>query len=358
MQMTTNDRTGPPSRSEGRPTGPFWVGIDLGGTSIKCGVVDDAGRPCLTQTVDVATEADRGVAVSIQNMADAARSAVERSGLAWDAIAGVGLGSPGTMDIPAGMLLDPVNLRGPGWKDCPIRDRLAAVLGKPVAFQNDANAAAYGEYWAGVGRSSRAAGRTVHSLVLFTLGTGIGCGIIIGDMILEGRHSHGAECGHMVIRMRLDEADAPRVCGCGRAGCLEAYASATALLKRAEQGLDAAAATSLRSHWTATPPGKRAQLIDDLNKQGDGFCRTLMRDTAYYLAVGATNLMHTIDPDMVVFGGGMSASGPEFLDWIRQDIVALAFPTPAAGTEVVYAELGSNAGYIGAAGCARQKFRT
>jgi glucokinase len=332
---------------------PFWVGVDLGGTNVKAGVVDDTGRPLLEDAVELETEADKGAGVSLGNMAEAARQAVARCGLKWDDVPAVGLGSPGTMDIPAGMLLDPVNLRGPGWKDFPIRDRLAAALQKPVAFQNDANAAGYGEYWAGVGKTARAAGRPARSLVLFTLGTGIGCGIIIDDVIIEGRHSHGAECGHMVIRMKLDDADPPRVCGCGRSGCLEAYASATALLKRAQVGLDAGVPTKLRDQWDSTEGGDRALLIDNLNKSGDAFCRQLMRETAYYLAVGATNLMHTIDPDLVVFGGGMSKSGPEFLQWIRDDINKLAFPTPAARTEVVYAELGGDAGYIGAAGCAR-----
>jgi glucokinase len=325
---------------------PFFVGVDLGGTSIKCGVVDDTGRALLKKAVDVDTEASKGVDVSLKNMADGAHRAVELSGIKWDEVAAVGLGSPGTMDIPAGMLLDPVNLRGPGWQNCPIRDRLSALLGKPVVFQNDANAAAYGEFWVGAGRKAK-------SMVLFTLGTGIGCGIIIDDMIIEGRHSHGAECGHMVIRMKIDDIDPPRVCGCGRYGCLEAYASATALIKRAQEGLDAGVPTKLREQWEATDASDRALLIDNLNKSGDAFCRQLIRETAYYLAVGATNLMHTIDPDMVVFGGGMSKSGPEFLQWIREDIHKLAFPAPAAGTEIVYAQLGSNAGYIGVAGCAR-----
>jgi glucokinase len=332
---------------------PFFAGVDLGGTSIKCGVVDDRGQPLLEDAVDVDTEAEKGVEVSLRNMADGVRRATELSGLSWNDIAAVGLGSPGTMDIPAGMLLEPVNLRGPGWQNCPIRDRLSDAIGKKVIFQNDANAAAYGEYWAGVGKSARAAGRPVSSMVLFTLGTGIGCGIIIDDMIIEGRHSHGAECGHLIIRMRIDDTDPPRVCGCGRHGCLEAYASATALLKRAQEGLDAGVPTGLRDAWSTTDPADRARLIDELGKSGDSYCGQLMRETAYYLAVGATCLMHTIDPDMVVFGGGMSKSGVEFLDWIRQDIRKLAFPAPAGGTQVVYAELGSDAGYIGAAGCAR-----
>ncbi len=334
----------------GSVTPPFYVGIDLGGTLIKAGVVDDAGKPLLEEPVAVLTEADRGAEISLENMARAAEQAVARAGVRWDDVAAVGLGSPGTMDIPAGKLLEPVNLRGPGWQNFPIRDRLAQRLGKPVAFQNDANAAAYGEYWAGVGRG-------VHSLVLFTLGTGIGCGIVIDDQIVEGRHSHGAECGHVVICMRQEGHPLPRQCGCGRYGCLEAYASATALEKRAAEGLAAGADTRLREFWEATPAEDRARLIDQLSKEGDAFCRKLMRETAYYLAVGATNLMHTIDPDMVVFAGGMTRSGEQFLEWIREDIRRLAFPTPAEKTKVLYGVLGNSAGFVGAAGWARRQHR-
>ncbi len=327
---------------------PLYVGIDLGGTLIKAGLVDDTGQPLLEEAVSVPTEAARGADIALENMARAAEEAVRRAGVTWDDVRAVGLGSPGTMDIPAGMLLDPVNLKGPGWQNFPIRDRLAERLNKKVAFQNDANAAAYAEYWVGVGRD-------VHSLVLFTLGTGIGCGIVVEDMIIEGRHSHGAECGHIVICMRQEGYPLPRRCGCGRYGCLEAYASATALEKRAQEGLDAGVQTRLREVWDSTPEEDKARVIDELAKGGDEFCHRLMRETAYYLAVGATNLMHTIDPDIVVFTGGMTRSGPEFLEWIRADIRKLAFPTPAENTAVVYGILGTNAGYIGAAGWARRQ---
>jgi len=330
--------------SEFKP--PYFVGIDLGGTNIKCGIVDSEGQPLLEKAVEVLTEPEQGADHTLSNMVRAAQEAVQRSGLGWDAIETVGLGSPGTMDLERGILLEPVNLRGPGWINYPICERLEQALGKRVAFQNDANAAAYGEYWAGAGKGTR-------SMVLFTLGTGIGCGIIVNGLILEGRHSHGAECGHIVIRMKEGEEDQPRVCGCGRAGCLEAYASATALLKRAEEGLAAGVDTALRDQWETTPAAERAKLIDDLNKQGDGFCRKLMRDTAYYLAVGATCLMHTIDPDMIVFGGGMTKGGPLLLEWIRENVKRLAFPLPAEQTQIVYAKLGGDAGYIGAAGCAK-----
>jgi glucokinase len=315
---------------------PFFLGIDLGGTNIKSGVVDDRGRPL--SKVSVATQAEQGPNVGLDNLVAAGQEAVASSGLDWAQITSVGLGSPGTMDLHLGLLLEPPNL--PGWENFAIRERLADRLKKPVAFQNDGNAAAYAEYWAG-------AGRNTHSLVMFTLGTGIGGGIVIDGKIIEGRHSHGAECGHIIIEM-----DNGRQCSCGAYGHLEAYASATALVKRALEaiGADSSSPTLLRS-LHADELTSRA--IAQAAEAGDALARRLMRDTARYLAVGAVSLMHTIDPDLVLFGGGMIAIGPAFLDEIRADVRSMAFPIPAARTRIEYAELGSDAGFIGAAGCAR-----
>lgn len=316
---------------------PYYLGIDLGGTSIKSGVVDEEGRPL--SSVNVPTEAARGPDVGLRNMAEAGRQAVAVSGVGWAEIAAVGLGSPGTMDIPSGMLLDPPNL--PGWDNLPIRDRLSDLLGMPVAFQNDGNAAAFGEYWAG-------AGRGVESLVLFTLGTGIGCGIIDHGRILQGRHSDGGECGHIIIQMENGREHPP-----GYFGRLEAYASATALVLRAIEAIESGETTSLAAvHAAGTIT---AHVIDDHSKAGDPLAGRLMRDTARYLAVGAVTLMHTIDPDIVLFGGGMIASGQAFLDDIRANIKKMAFPVPAARTRIEYAQLGSAAGFIGAAGWARHE---
>lgn len=317
---------------------PFYLGIDLGGTNIKSGVVDDAG--CSVSAVSLPTDAAKGPEAGINALAEAGRLAVEASGLGWDAVAAVGLGSPGTMDLPRGLLLDPPNL--PGWSNLPIRDLLAGRLGKPTVLQNDGNAAAFGEYWAGAGRNTR-------SLVLFTLGTGIGCGVVEEGRIIEGRHSHGAECGHIVIQM-----DNARQCSCGGYGHLEAYASATAIVKRAEEALEREPESSLRDDLKDGSLSSRA--IAFAAECGDPLARRLMHETARYLAVGAVCLMHTIDPDIVLFGGGMIAAGTTFLDQIRESIRSMAFPVPAAQTRIAYAELGGDAGFIGAAGCARQAF--
>jgi glucokinase len=317
---------------------PYYLGIDLGGTNIKSGVVDDEGRPLSFDHIE--TEANLGPEVGLDHLAEIARRAVAASGLSWDEIAAVGLGSPGTMDIPAGMLLDPPNL--PGWVNWPIRQKLAERLGKPTVLQNDANAAAYGEFWVG-------AGRHAESLVLFTLGTGIGCGIIDNGRIIEGRHSHGAECGHIIIQM-----ENARLCSCGQYGHLEAYASATSLVKRAHEALEHEPASLLRKALAENRLTSRA--ISEAADAGDPLARRLMRDTARYLAVGAVSLMHTIDPDMILYSGGMIAAGPTFLEAIRSDIRSMAFPIPAARTRVEYAALGGEAGVIGAAGCARMAF--
>jgi glucokinase len=318
------------------PQPPFFLGIDLGGTQIKAGVVDDRGRK-VHAIEPIPTEVPRGPEVGLDNLARAGRIAVEQSGLKWEDIAGVGLGSPGTMDIRAGLLLDPVNLQG--WNNLPIRQRLSERLGQPVVFQNDANAAAYGEYWVG-------AWRDVRSLVMFTLGTGIGCGIIDEGRIVEGRHSHGAECGHIIIQM-----DGGRTCSCGMTGHLEAYASATALVKRASEAIEALPDSVLGEIHARGKLSARA--IDEAANTGDALAARLMDETARYLAVGAATLMHTIDPDLILFGGGMIAAGAKFLGAIRSYIPRYAFPIPARETRVEFAGLGEDAGFIGAAGCAR-----
>src|SRR5205807_8372090 len=155
---------------------------------------------------------------------DTIREAMRAAKVRSEQVAAIGVATPGTMDIPAGIILDPPNLKP--WQNVPVRKHVHETFRLPTAFQNDANAAALGEYWAG-------AGRGVASLVFFTLGTGVGGGVVLDGKVLEGRHSHGAELGHLKIEMTR-----PRQCGCGRYGCLEAYASATSVVKRTHELLN------------------------------------------------------------------------------------------------------------------------
>jgi glucokinase len=316
---------------------PNFVGLDVGGSTMKAGVVDDFGRTL--SKVHLPTEPERGQEFGLERMCETIRLAVAEAGIRLDQVAAIGVATPGTMDLPAGIILDPPNLKP--WRNVPVRRHIHNTFGLPTAFQNDANAAAFGEYWIGAGKGAR-------SMVLFTLGTGIGGGIVVGDRVVEGEHSHGAELGHTIIEMTN-----PRTCGCGRHGCLEAYASASAVVRRTEEALGADGGSSILHKIQESSEGLSCKAIFDA-ADNDPLAMRIVAETAYYLAVASTNMMHTINPEVVVFAGGMIAAGPAFLEIIRQHVRELAFPVPAARTLIRYAVLGSDAGFIGAANCGRQ----
>jgi glucokinase len=317
---------------------PLYVGVDVGAATIKAGIVDETGRP--RSAITVPTEPNRGAAHGLSRMCEAVRSAAEAAGAAMHRIAAIGVAAPGWLDIPAGVILGAANL--PGWHNVRVREHVANTFGIPTAFQNDANAAAFGEYWAGAGRGAR-------SLLLLTLGTGIGGGIVLDDRVVEGAHSHAGEVGHIVI-----ETSNPRPCPCGRRGCLEAYASATAVVARAREALAGSRASSLSR---LPPEDLSARDVFEAAKAGDAVATEVVEETAYYLAVGTTNLMHVLNPEVVVFGGGMTAAGDGFLERVRNRVRELAFTVPAERTHLCYASLGNDAGFIGAAACARQLVR-
>ena len=324
---------------------PFFMGVDVGGTTIKIGIVDDMGQSM--SKVVVPTEAQQAVEVGMANLERCAHESVQQAGLTMDDIHSIGLATPGTMDIAAGTLLTPGNL--PRWHHFPIRQHVADRLKKPTVLQNDANAAAFGEFWVGTAHDA-------PSAVMWTLGTGVGCGIIIHDVIIEGQHSHGGESGHMIVQM-----DGGRRNVDGRFGTLEAYCSATALVKRCLEAIEAGAETSLKSLLEAGQE-LTAKLIADAAEAGDELADRLVVDTARILGVATVSIMHTVDPSMILIGGAMTFGrhdniiGRRFLQRVKDEVLARAFPIPAAKTRIDYAMLGGDAGYIGAAGCARQRF--
>jgi glucokinase len=326
---------------------PFFVGIDVGGTNIKIGVVDDCGRPLSHRSIP--TNSEQGAEEGARRMGEATKLAIADAGLTPQRIARAGLGTPGTMDIPAGMLLQPVNMKS--WRNFPIRDRVAYYTGLPVTYANDAKAAAYGEFWVGSGRDLR-------SMVLLTLGTGIGGGVVIDEMLVVGEHSHGAECGHIII----DFNENARMCNCGQRGHLEAYSSATAVVKRTQEALASGRKSSLAARLEAgaelTP-----LLISEAALAGDSLANEIVMDTARYLGIGIVTLMHTIDPTGVVlagamnFGGTSNELGRRFLEAVQSEVHRRALPIPAAKTSITFAQLGGDAGFIGVAGLARLDYR-
>jgi glucokinase len=317
----------------------YYVGVDVGGQTIKAGVVDDRGTPVGDLSI-TPTESEQGNDHFLAQLCQSVRSSVDEAGLKLKQITAIGVATPGLMDIPAGIMTRPVNM--PTLSNVPVREHVQETFQIPTAFQNDANAAAFGEFWAGAGRGTR-------SLVLFTLGTGIGCGIVWDRKIIEGEHSTGAEVGHIII-----QAWGGRPCGCGNYGHLEAYCSETALRTIMHEALAQRCPPGSPLEQLVATDGLGANALFRAAELGDPEAERIVEDAAYALAVGATNMMHTIDPEMILFGGGMSlAAGPAFLDRIRASIQETAFPIPAQKTTIAYAALAEKAGYIGAAGWAR-----
>jgi glucokinase len=322
---------------------PLYAGVDLGGTNIKAALVDDEGRLVGFHTEP--THAARGPEDAAARMGRAVHMLARGAGIATADIARVGLGSPGPLDIAEGRILRAGNL--PGWDAFPLRDRVSEHSGLPVTFANDANAAAYGEFWVG-------SGREYDSLILLTLGTGVGGGIIVGDVNIEGAHSHGSECGHLIV----DTSASARLCPCGHAGHLEAYCSATSLVKIAEEAIAAGATGRLAD---AVHGGEKLTpiMVAREAEAGDPLAHDLLMEVARWLGIGIASLMHVVDPEAVIIGGAMTFGreanpvGRAFLERIREEVHHRTFPTLAANTCLRYATLGGDAGSIGAAGLAR-----
>jgi glucokinase len=323
---------------------PFFFGIDVGGTNIKIGIVDDDGGTLAFRQIP--TQKQLGPADAVARIAVAASEMLIDLGLTLSDINIVGLGTPGTMDIPKGMLLQPPNL--PTWRQFPIRDELSPALSKPVVFANDGAAAAYGEYWVGTGSE-------LASVVMLTLGTGVGGGIILDGVSLDGQHSHGGECGHVII----DSSDDARACPCGQEGHLEAYASATAVAKRTAEILNNSDRAS-----TIRPRVESGELLTSLMvaeeaNRGDALADEIVMQTADYLAIAVVSLVHTVDPEGVILGGAMDFGGNadelgrRFVGRVRAGFQQNTFPLLAEKVTIDFASLGGDAGYLGAAGLAR-----
>jgi glucokinase len=327
-------------RSGFMPRDRYFVGLDVGGTTMKSAVVSDAGRP-LTEPAVLETRPEFGQEQGLETMCAAIKEAVAAARLKMKDIAAIGVATPGLMDIKGGLILDPPNLKP--WKNVPVRDYIKKVFGKPTAFQNDANAAAYGEFWVG-------AAQEAQSMVLFTLGTGVGGGIILHDVVVEGQHSHGGELGHL----RIIPPGEGRLCGCGARGCLEAYASATNVVKRAREAMAASRLpTTMRDYYTANDDEFTAEIVFRHAAAGDELAARVVDDTAYYLALGACAVIAVVDPEMIVFGGGMAESGEPFRSKIEEYVKRFGLPFPSKSVKIALAKLGGDAGFIGAAGCAR-----
>jgi glucokinase len=318
----------------------YYIGVDLGGTNIKAGMVTDKAKVIVNTSIP--TEAEKGPDYILDRICAAIESVRKRSGLSRENIGGVGVGAPGTLDIKAGLVLYPPNL--PGWRNVPIIEHITKKTGLRAVLENDANAAAYGEYWAGAAKGA-------ESAVMFTLGTGIGGGIIVHGQLVHGNTDCAAEFGHIIVEIE------GRECPCGGHGCLERYASANALATRFAEAVLEGAESSLAARVRA---GEKVTSRDvcEAAVEGDELSNKLLWETGMYLGVGIVNLMHTMNPARVVLAGGLAAAGELLMRPVRETVEKRAIPDAQRNCTICFATLGENAGLIGAAGCALAAFGT
>ncbi len=325
---------------------PFFWGVDVGGTGIKIGLVDDLGHTLAFERLP--TREAEGPTAAMQRVAAVIHGLEEQLNVS-SKTGGVGLGAPGPMDLPRGYLVAPPQL--PSWWDFPIRDTIAKLLARRVSFLNDANAAAYGEYWLGSGREDA-------SMLLLTLGTGVGGGIIVDGELVNGVNSFGSECGHIVV----DSSPSARLCvwGGGR-GQLEAYASASAVVQRMRTRLTEGAESSLSGLLGSSDSELTAKKVYEAAAGNDALAQEVIDETARWLGIGITTLVHTLDSGSVVLGGAMDfggsrcSIGQRFLNKISEEFRSRTFDNVFLGTTIQFASLGGDAGYLGAAGYARKE---
>lgn len=310
----------------------YNIGVDLGGTNIACAVVDEKGK--IIKKSSRPTLADRANEVIIADMADLCKELIAECGLEAKDIHSVGVGSPGIADGKKGIIIYNNNL---GFENVNVKEELKKHLDIEVYVDNDANAAAFGEYEFGIGKKYK-------DIVAITLGTGIGGGVVLDGKIMSGSFGGGAELGHIVINMDGYQ------CTCGRVGCWEMYSSGTALIRDAMQSARDNINSALYKAVDGDLSKMNAKIPFDLAAEGDVFAKAIIDEYINNLAKGLANVVNIFQPEVIVLGGGISAQGEVLLKPLREKIAAVTYGGPEMfRTKLEIATLGNDAGIIGAA---------
>jgi len=307
----------------------FIVGIDLGGTFFKVGLVDSqSGR--ILKKIERETKVEEGRETVVERMAQAVREITEGYNYL-----GVGVGSPGSIDHDKGIVRFSPNF--PDWVDFELGGKLASLLNKPVFVENDANAFVLGEKWFGAGRGH-------ENIVALTLGTGVGGGVISHGILITGKDGIGTELGHVIV-----EPNGP-LCGCGNYGCLEALASATAIKRMAFEGQKKFPESEIFKVEEIN-----AKVVFDAARNGDALGTSILERVIEALAIGVSNFIHIFNPSVVVIGGGVSKAGDLLFKPLRERVVHLVMPSFKGTYEIVQSPLVEEAGILGAASIVLQR---
>lgn len=309
----------------------MYIGVDLGGTNIKAGVINDEGK--IVSSLTIPTEANLGWERVISNIKRIITNLLERNH-----VKAIGIGVPGPVDFERGIIREMPAI--PGTKDICIAEEMRKEFGKPVFVDNDANNFILGEIVFGVAKGKRYA-------IGVTLGTGIGGGIIIDGKLYRGVRNYAGEIGHISVVPNGQQ------CNCGKFGCWEAYGSATALVRNAVSYRKRNISTKLSEY-----PEDRieAKVIFDLAREGDEFCSLLVQNMFFYLGIGIASLVNVFNPEVVVIGGGVSMAGNFLLEPVRRIAFENIMPPLRDGLEIVLTKFGNTSGMLGAASLAKIEF--
>ncbi|PRO66680.1 ROK family glucokinase [Alkalicoccus urumqiensis] len=310
--------------------------VDVGGTSLKMAFVTHDGEIAAKWEIPT-NQSDKGAHI----ISEAAASIKEKQREYNVDIGAVGVGAPGFIDVERGFIYEAVNV---GWKSYPLREEMESLLGLPVVVDNDANLAAGGEKWKGAGGGA-------DNLLAVTLGTGVGGGIIAGGSIIHGQSGMAGEIGHITA---VREGGAR--CNCGKNGCLETVASATGIARIGREKAAANPSSSIGGALKAKGSLSAKEIIDAA-KNGDHAAEEAVNEAADHLGFALANLCNSLNPETIVIGGGVSKAGDYLVEKITASFKTYAIPKIAAETTIRLAELGNDAGVIGAAWLAAKAYR-
>jgi len=314
--------------------GDYFLGIDLGGTNVVTTLLDNSGQ--MVARDGFATHVDQGPKPLVKRMVASCNKLIEEKSINRSDVKALGIGSPGPLSVVEGKIINAPNLHG--FANFPLRAECSGKLGVPAVLDNDANVACWGEFWLG-------AGKDVTDMVMFTLGTGIGGGIVCQSELVHGSEDNGAELGHTII------VPDGRLCGCGQKGCLEAYASATHTAKRAEEALAEGRKSSLQQLFKDNGSVSCKDVFDHA-KAGDPLAIEIVDGTAKAIAQASINMRHITEPQVVVLTGGMIKAGDILTKKVRRFFDEMIWTLKKESLEIRLATLGGDAGCIGAAGLA------
>ena len=313
----------------------YIIGVDLGGTNIVVGAMPEDGSREIafrSQPTHAAQGADLVVERMIQMIEDVITVAIAETGATRADFLGVGVGAPGPLDRALGMVITAPNL---GWKMFPLRERIQSATGLRTTLDNDANCATLGEWFTGAARGAK-------NVIGVTIGTGIGGGIIIDGKLFHGSSDVAGEIGHMTID------STGRRCGCGNYGCLEAYASGTAIAERAREAMASEVDGVLFRMCGGDLTKITAQMVYKAATDADPVAVDVVRETARFLGAGIGALLNVLNPDVVVLAGGVVNAGEALFGPLKAEVRRRAFAPAVDACRIVPGELGGSAGVVGA----------